>query len=202
MAWVMIYMYVMYSWPISYAVIEIVYYNKLPYNVLYGDHIPLSRVKTPLLQCTRSTIGSSLSPDTRKNVLLCRRRTWCTDLIFQLLKVGGNHGPQQCLQRPAINGHIYRSCTAASESKSPLCPQGPVSMGTPIGNEAGPPTTDQDINPAFLVQSLQPNIYAACIVVTVAATIAVALRILCRRLAKAYLWWGTYVLELIPTISD
>ena len=69
-------------------------------------------------------------------------------------------------------------------------------MGTPVGNEAGQLITDQDITPAFLAQSLQPNIYAACIVVTVAATVAVAFRLLCRRLAKAYLWWGTYLVEL------
>ena len=34
-------------------------------------------------------------------------------------------------------------------------------MGTPVGNEAGPPATNQDLTPAFLAQSLQPNIYAA-----------------------------------------
>lgn len=67
-------------------------------------------------------------------------------------------------------------------------------MGTPVGNEAGPPTTDQDVTPAFLAQSLQPNIYAACIVVTLAATSAVALRLLCRRLAKAYLWWDDWII--------
>lgn len=68
-------------------------------------------------------------------------------------------------------------------------------MGTAVPNEAGPPTTTtQDVTPAFLAQSLQPNIYAACIVVTVAATIAVALRLLCRRLAKAYLWWDDWII--------
>lgn len=67
-------------------------------------------------------------------------------------------------------------------------------MGGPVGNETGPPTTDQDVTPAFLAQSLQPNIYAACIIVTVAATIAVALRLLCRRLAKAYLWWDDWII--------
>ncbi|KAF6225737.1 hypothetical protein HO133_009739 [Letharia lupina] len=67
-------------------------------------------------------------------------------------------------------------------------------METPVGNEAGPPTTDQDVTPAFLAQSLQPNIYAACIVVTLAATSAVALRLLCRRLAKAYLWWDDWMI--------
>lgn len=62
-------------------------------------------------------------------------------------------------------------------------------MGTAIGNEAG-----LHASSAFLAQSLQPNIYAACIVVTVAATIAVALRLLCRRLAKAYLWWDDWII--------
>lgn len=67
-------------------------------------------------------------------------------------------------------------------------------MGTSVDNEAGPPTIDQDVTPAFLAQSLQPNIYAACIVVTIAATIAVALRLLCRRLAQAYLWWDDWMI--------
>lgn len=67
-------------------------------------------------------------------------------------------------------------------------------MGTPVGNEAAPPTTSQDVTPAFLAQSLQPNIYAACILVTVAATVAIALRLLCRRLAKAYLWWDDWII--------
>ena len=67
-------------------------------------------------------------------------------------------------------------------------------MASIVGGQAGPPTTTQDINPAFLAQSLQPNIYAACIIVTVAATVAVALRLLCRRLAKVYLWWDDWII--------
>ena len=67
-------------------------------------------------------------------------------------------------------------------------------MRTVLSNEAGPPTTDQVVSPVFLAQSLQPNVYAACIVVTAAATIAVALRLLCRRLAKAYLWWDDWII--------
>lgn len=101
--------------------------------------------------------------------------------------------PQRRLRRPAINRHVYHRYTAASENVSPACIQSPVNMGTPVGNEAGPPVTSQDVTPAFLAQSLQPNIFAACIVVTVAATIAVALRLLCRRLAKAYLWWDDWI---------
>ena len=66
-------------------------------------------------------------------------------------------------------------------------------MGTPLVNEAGLPTTSQDVTPAFLVQSLQSKIYAACIVVSVAATIAITLRLLCRRRAKAYLWWDDWI---------
>ena len=66
-------------------------------------------------------------------------------------------------------------------------------MGTPLVNEAGPPTTHQDVTPAFPAQSLQSKFYAARIVATVAATIAVTLRLLCRRRAKAYLWWDDWI---------
>lgn len=110
-------------------------------------------------------------------------------------------GPKSCAEQgrlselTAIFIMAAPGCAAAHENISPTYCQSPINMGTPVGNEAGPPITDQDLTPAFLAQSLQPNIYAACIVVTVAATFTVALRLLCRRLAKACLWWGTYLLE-------
>ena len=90
---------------------------------------------------------------------------------------------------------IYHSCTAPHETFTPrFFKPTIIDMGTHVGNEAGPPTTDQDLSPAFLAQSLQPNIYAACIIVTVAATIAVGLRLVCRRLSKAYIWWDDWII--------
>ena len=74
-------------------------------------------------------------------------------------------------------------------------------MGTLDDSTATPRTTNDAATPAFLAQSLQPNIYAACIIVTVAATIAVALRLLCRRLAKAHLWWDDWII-IVALVSE
>lgn len=70
----------------------------------------------------------------------------------------------------------------------------PVIEPTVDMDEAGPPTTDRELTPAFLAQSLQPNIYAACIIVTVSATIAVGLRLLCRRLVGLVFLQSTCIL--------
>lgn len=114
---------------------------------------------------------------------------------FSLPYEGANHVPQQRLRRPTVNRHILSWLRCRTWRNFFCLLLIAINMGTAVPNEAGPPTTTtQDVTPAFLAQSLQPNIYAACIVVTVAATIAVALRLLCRRLAKAYLWWDDWII--------
>lgn len=55
----------------------------------------------------------------------------------------------------------------------------------------GPPP---NLSPSFLAQSRVPAIYAAVITVSVLCTIAVALRLLCRRFVKAVLWWDDWII--------
>ena len=100
----------------------------------------------------------------------------------------------QSLLPSVISDFIYHVVLPRLKSPSPTTYQSAINMRTVLSNEAGPPTTHQHPSPAFLAQSLQPNVYAACIIVTIAATIALALRILCRRLAKAQLWWDDWII--------
>ena len=58
------------------------------------------------------------------------------------------------------------------------------------------PSGAPNFDPSFLAQSRVPQIYAAVITVTVLATIAVALRFVCRWMVKARILWDDWLIVL------
>ncbi len=58
-----------------------------------------------------------------------------------------------------------------------------------------------DLSPSYLAETRVPEIYASVITVTVAATIAVALRFLCRSMVKAKLWYDDWIIVLALVIN-
>ena len=58
------------------------------------------------------------------------------------------------------------------------------------GTASNPP----GLLPAFLAQSRVGAIYTAVITVSIAATIAVALRFVSRRKERAHLWWDDWII--------
>ena len=53
---------------------------------------------------------------------------------------------------------------------------------------------EPDLTFAFLAQSRVGAIYAAVVTVSIASTIAVTLRFVCRRVMKAHLWWDDWTM--------
>ena len=77
-------------------------------------------------------------------------------------------------------------------------PSGPGSSNGLSGTANGQP----DLSSAFLAQSRVGAIYAAVITVSIASTIAVALRFVCRRMVKAHMWWDDWtMLAALVSIS-
>lgn len=67
-------------------------------------------------------------------------------------------------------------------------------MSSPLKPLSRPGAGGSTLPPGFLAQTRVPEIYAAVITVTVACTIAVFLRFLCRRMVKAGLWWDDWTM--------
>ena len=69
-------------------------------------------------------------------------------------------------------------------------------MAPALGMSTPKPPVAQDFDPAFLAQSRVPQIYAAVITITVLATVAVALRFVCRWMSKARILWDDWLIVL------
>ena len=77
-------------------------------------------------------------------------------------------------------------------------PSGPGSSNGLSGTANNQP----DLSSAFLAQSRVGAIYAAVITVSIASTIAVASRFVCRRMVKAHMWWDDWtMLAALVSIS-
>ena len=78
---------------------------------------------------------------------------------------------------------------------------------TPLGSGgsnglSGTANYEPDLASAFLAQSRVGAIYAAVITVSIAGTIAVTLRFICRRMMKAHLWWDDWtILAALVSVS-
>ena len=67
---------------------------------------------------------------------------------------------------------------------------------------SGTANYEPDLSSAFLAQSRVGAIYAAVITVSIASTIAVTLRFICRRMVKARLWWDDWtILAALVSLS-
>ena len=61
---------------------------------------------------------------------------------------------------------------------------------------------EPDLSSTFLAQSRVGVIFAAVITVSIASTIAVTLRFICRRMMKAHLWWDDWtILAALVSVS-
>ena len=67
---------------------------------------------------------------------------------------------------------------------------------------SGTANYEPDLSSTFLAQSRVGAIYAAVITVSIASTIAVTLRFICRRMMKAHLWWDDWtILAALVSLS-
>ncbi len=104
------------------------------------------------------------------------------------------HFPQLLsLSAVAIWGpHSHSPCTPCY---SYICNMTTTPSGPGTSNGLSGTTINQpDLSSAFLAQSRVGAIYAAVITVSIASTLAVALRFVCRRMINAHLWWDDWTM--------
>ena len=88
--------------------------------------------------------------------------------------------------------HSHSPCTPCY---SYICNMTTTPSGSGTSNGlSGTAIYQPDLSSAFLAQSRVGAIYAAVITVSIASTIAVALRFVCRRMVNAHLWWDDWTM--------